>query len=247
LDTPIETGDVRIHCMGVDIPAYQALPDAQGPFPIVLIAPEIYGVNENIRDICRRFALEGYYAIAPDLFIRQGDVSKLTDHDEIRKIVNSVPDAQASADLEAAADFAASGKGNIRRLYLTGFCWGGRIAWLHAAWSGRLSAAVAWYGKLAGDTGEIHPSYPIHVVPDLECPVLGLYGGMDQSIPVATVDIMLDAIRKHHKNSDVHVYPQAGHGFFADYRSSYNAEAAQDGWRRTLQWFREGAPLALHG
>jgi dienelactone hydrolase len=155
--------DARIRVYDGEIPGYEAIPSGPGPFPIVVIAPEIFGVNENIRAICRRFAQDGYYAVAPDLFIRQGDVSKMTDHQEMVKVVSQVPDAQAITDLEAAAEHAGRGMGDIRRLFMTGFCWGGRIAWLYAAESPRLRAAVAWYGRLEGDSDELHQRTPIEV------------------------------------------------------------------------------------
>jgi carboxymethylenebutenolidase len=237
-DAPIDAGDVRIPVRDGEIPAYQALPSGAAEAPIVVLAPEIFGVNENMRDICRRFAREGYYAIAPDLFIRQGDVSTMSDHQEMMKVVSTVPDGQAIADLELAADFAAQRAGNMDRLYMTGFCWGGRIAWLYAAESSRLRAAVAWYGRLTGDTDEIHQRHPLGVVENLQCPVLGLYGGQDKSIPLDTVEAMRAEIAKTQKNSEIKVFPQAGHGFFADFRPSYNADAAENGWRRMLSWFR---------
>jgi carboxymethylenebutenolidase len=240
-DAALETAEIRIPVRDGEIPAYQALPSDPGTYPIVLLAPEIFGLNENMRDICRRFAREGYYAIAPDLFIRQGDVSKMTDHEEMRNVVSRVPDGQAMADLDAAANFAAAGAGDIDYLYMTGFCWGGRLAWLYAAESSRLRAAVAWYGRLIGDTDEIHQRHPLGIVENLQCPVLGLYGGQDEGIPRDTVDAMRAAIAKTQKNSDIYVYPQAGHGFFADFRPSFNADAAQDGWHRMLAWFREGS------
>lgn len=239
-DAAVEAGEVRIPYADLEIPAFQATPPGAGPFPIVVLAPEIYGVNDNMRDICVRFAREGFYAIAPDLFIRQGDVSKLTDTDEIRSIVQRVPDAQATADLDRAADFAADRTGDIRRLYMTGFCWGGRLAWVYAASSGRLRAAVAWYGRLIADADEIHPNHPISLVSELKCPVLGLYGGKDPHISLQSVTRMREEIEKEQKNSDIFVYPEAGHGFFADYRPSYHADAAADGWRRMLAWFGEG-------
>lgn len=239
-EPPTETGDIRIPVRDGEIPAYQAIPAGPGPFPIVLLAPEIFGVNENMRDICRRFAAEGYYAIAPDFFVRQGDVSQMTDHQEIiSKVVSKVPDGQVMGDLDAAANYAASGQGDIGRLTMTGFCWGGRIAWLYAAWSGRLRAAVAWYGRLEGKFDELHQRNPLGIAEDLKCPVLGLYGGMDRSIPLDTVEQMRAEIANTQKNSDIHVYPEAGHGFFADTRPSFNASAAEDGWRRMLLWFRE--------
>jgi carboxymethylenebutenolidase len=240
-ESSVETSEIRIPVRDGEIPGYQALPAGPGPFPIVLLAPEIFGVNQNMREIARRFAAEGYFAIAPDLFARQGDVSKMTDHSEIfSQVISKVPDAQVTSDLDAAADYAAAtGKGDLARLTMTGFCWGGRAAWLYAAESGRLRAAVAWYGRLTGNTDALHPRNPLDVAASLNCPVLGLYGGQDRGIPLDTVEQMRAAIAGAQKNSDIHVYPDAGHGFFADYRPSYNATAAEDGWRRLLRWFSE--------
>jgi carboxymethylenebutenolidase len=237
-ESSVETSEIRIPVRDGEIPGYQALPAGPGPFPIVLLAPEIFGVNQNMREIARRFAAEGYFAVAPDLFARQGDVSKMTDHSEIfAQVISKVPDAQVMSDLDAAADYAAASKGDLARLTMTGFCWGGRAAWLYAAESGRLRAAVAWYGRLAGNTDALHPRNPLDVAANLNCPVLGLYGGQDRGIPIETVEQMRAAIAGAQKNSEIHVYPEAGHGFFADYRPSYNPNAAQDGWRRLVRWF----------
>ena len=233
----METANIRIG----ELPAYQALPSEGGPFPIVLVVLEIFGVNDYIERICRSLADLGYYAIAPELYFRQGDPTKFKDHREIiRQIVSKVPDQQVMADLDAAMDYAAaSGRGDPARVGLTGFCWGGRIAWLHAAHSARLTASVAWYGRLVGDADPLHPQHPIDLVGQLKCPVLGLYGGKDESIPIATVEWMREAILQARKDCEIVVYPEAGHAFHADYRPSYNQAAAEDGWRRMLQWFRQ--------
>lgn len=237
LEPVLEGADIQIPTRDREIPGYAAVPAGAGPFPIVLIAPEIFGVNENIRGICRRLAAEGYYAVAPDLFVRQGDVSGMTDHGEMVNVVFRVPDGQALADLDAAADFAGAHRGDTGRLYMTGFCWGGRLAWLYAASSSRLRAAVAWYGRLTGEIDELHERNPLGAVEDLKCPVLGLYGGQDKGIPLDSVEQMRKQIARAQRNSDIHVYPDAGHGFFADFRPSYNEAAAEDGWRRMLAWF----------
>ncbi len=234
----VEAGDIRIPVGEDEIPGYQASPAGDGPFPIVLVAPEIFGVNENIRQICGRLATEGYFAIAPDLFARQGDVSKMTDHDEISQVVSKVPDAQAIGDLDAAADYAAAtGKGDIAKLTMTGFCWGGRLAWLYAAQSDRLRAAVAWYGKVAGETDELHPRHPLDLVGELKCPILALHGGKDTSIPIDSLYRLREALIASDKTWELVVYPEAGHGFFADYRPSYSPTAAENGWQRLVQWF----------
>jgi carboxymethylenebutenolidase len=232
-------GDVRIPVPDGEISGYQAQPESGGPFPIVLIAYEVFGLQEHIKDICRRFAKEGYLAIAPDLYYRQGDVSNLQSFEEIIKIVSRVPDAQVNADLDAAVAWAARNKGDAERLGVTGFCWGGRATWLYAAHSPKLKAGTAWYGRLIGPTAELQPKNPIDLVPEFKAPVLGLYGGQDAGIPVDTVHRMRDALRKAGNPSEIVIYPEAPHGFFADIRPSYRKEAAQDGWKRLRAWFKE--------
>jgi carboxymethylenebutenolidase len=213
----------------------------------VLVVQEIFGVHEHIKDICRRFAKLGYMAIAPALYAREGDVSKLQMED-IMKVVGKVPDEQVMSDLDATAAYArATGKGDARRLGITGFCWGGRIVWLYAAHSTQLRAGVAWYGRLvaAPDSkpNPLTPKQPIELVNNLKAPVLGLYGGKDKGIPVETVEQMREALKKSTpkaaRESELVVYPDAGHGFNADYRPSYNKEAAADGWQRLQAWFKK--------
>ncbi len=222
-----------------ELTAYCALPFGRERCPTVLVVQEIFGIHEYIRDVCRRLAKRGYLAIAPDLCARQGDVSRLQDREEIMKVVSRVPDAQVMADLDAAADYAArSGWGDPLRLGLTGFCWGGRIAWLYAAHSTRLKAAVAWYGRLEGAADDLHPRHPVETVAQLRLPVLGLYGGQDQSIPLASIERMRAAVQETGRNAEIVLYPLAGHGFHADYRPAYDRDAAEDGWRRMLDWFK---------
>jgi len=236
----LTAGEVRIPVGDMTIPAYRAMPDKGGPFPVVLVVQEIFGVHEHIKDICRRFAKQGYMAIAPELYVRQGNVSNLKSIDEIRMIVAKVPDEQVMSDLDAAVDFAAkSGKGDVAKLGITGFCWGGRIVWLYAAHSKQLKAGVAWYGRLTGDKTELTPKHPIDVAVDIKAPVLGLYGGKDTGIPLDTVEQMRTALARAKVPAQLIVYPQAEHGFHADYRPSYKQDDAQDGWRRLLAWFKE--------
>ena len=237
----LEAGDVSIPTAAGRIPAYRAMPKSGKSFPVALVVQEIFGVHEHIKDICRRFAKLGYMAVAPELYARQGDVSKLTDIQEIiAKVVSKVPDAQVMSDLDAATDWAAkSGKGDTRRLGITGFCWGGRITWLYAAHNPKLKAGVAWYGRLVGQASELQPKYPINIAGSLNAPVLGLYGGKDQGIPLDTVEQMRAALKVAGNPSEIVVYPDAGHAFNADYRPSYNKEAAEDGWKRLRQWFKK--------
>ncbi|WDT80845.1 MAG: dienelactone hydrolase family protein [Candidatus Manganitrophus sp.] len=238
----LTAGEVKIPAKGGEMPAYRAMPE-KGAFPVVLVVQEIFGVHEHIKDICRRLAKLGYLAVAPELYARQGDVSKMSDTQEIFKVVSRVPDAQVMADLDAAADWAGkSGKGDLKRLGITGFCWGGRIVWLYAAHSPQLKAGVAWYGRLVGQESDLQPQHPIDVAAKLKAPVLGLYGGADTGIPIETVERMRQALKAAGGGSEIVVYPDAPHAFHADYRPSYRKEAAQDGWKRMLEWFqRHGA------
>jgi carboxymethylenebutenolidase len=237
----LEAGEVSIPTADGQIPAYRAMPKSGKSFPVVLVVQEIFGVHEHIKDVCRRFAKLGYMSVAPELYARQGDVSKLTDIQEIiAKVVSKVPDAQVMSDLDAATDWVEkSGKGDTRRLGITGFCWGGRIVWLYAAHSSKLKAGVAWYGRLVGQASELQPKHPIDIAGSLQAPVLGLYGGKDQGIPLQTVEQMRAALKAAGSPAEIVVYPDAGHGFNADYRPSYNKEAAEDGWKRLQQWFKK--------
>ncbi len=234
----LEAGEIKIPVGDGEIPAYRAMPSKGGPFPVVLVVQEIFGVHEHIKDICRRFAKAGYLAVAPELYARQGDVSKIEDINAIIPIVLKVPDAQVMSDLDAAADWAAKHGGDAGKLAVTGFCWGGRIVWLYAAHNPRLKAGAAWYGQLEGKTAELRPHHPIDLVKDLKAPVLGLYGGADAGIPQESVEHMRAALKAAGKSAEIRVYPEAPHGFLADYRPTYRKEAAEDGWRRMLDWFR---------
>lgn len=234
-------GEVKIPVADGEISAYRAMPATGGSFPIVMVVQEIFGVHEHMKDICRRFAKLGYLAVAPELYARQGDVSKIPDIQEIfTKVVSKVPDAQVMSDLDAAADWAGkSGKGDVNRLGITGFCWGGRIVWLYAAHSPRLKAGVAWYGRLIGEATDRTPQHPIDLAAKLKAPVLGLYGGADPSIPMETIERMRKALKAAGSPSQIVVYPDTPHGFHADYRSSYRKEQAQDGWKRLRDWFKK--------
>ena len=236
----LTAGEVKIPTSDGSLPAYRAMPSQGGPFATVLVVQEIFGVHEHIKDVCRRLAKLGYLAVAPELYARQGDVSKLSDSTEIQKVVSKVPDSQVMADLDATAGWAKdSGFGNIRKLGITGFCWGGRIVWLYAAHSTQLKAGVAWYGRLVGKPSEMQPQHPIDVVGALKAPVLGLYGGNDPAIPLETIEQMKQALKAAGNSSEIIVYPDTPHGFHADYRPSYRKEQAQDGWKRLQAWFRQ--------
>jgi carboxymethylenebutenolidase len=237
----LTAGEVRIPARDGEIPGYRAMPAQGTSFPIVLVVQEIFGVHEHIRDVCRRFAKQGYVAVAPELYARQGDVSKISDWKQIMsEVVAKVPDAQVMADLDAAAAWAGqSSKGDKTKVAVTGFCWGGRIVWLYAAHSADLEAGVAWYGRLAGERTSLQPNYPIDLAAQLKAPVLGLYGGQDQGIPLTDVEQMRAALEKAAKPSKIVVFPDAPHGFLADYRPSYKPKEAADAWAQCLAWFRQ--------
>ena len=233
-------GEVKIPTKDGDIPAYRAMPTGDGPFATVLVVQEIFGVHEHIKDVCRRFAKEGYFAVAPELYARQGDPSKLTDIPKIiSDIVAKVPDAQVMSDLDSTSAWAkTTSKADTGRLGVVGFCWGGRIVWMYAAHNPGLKAGVAFYGPLTGATNDLKPRNPIDIAKDLKAPVLGLYGGADQGIPNDTVDKMRDAMRANKKAGDLILYPDTPHGFHADYRPSYRKDKADEAWQRTLSWFK---------
>ena len=236
----LTAGEVKIPTADGAIPGYRAMPASGGPFPVVLVVQEIFGVHEHIKDICRRFAKVGYFAAAAELFARQGDVSKIGDIKDIMPIVAEVPDSQVMSDLDATVAWAKStGKADVAHLGITGFCWGGRIVWLYAAHNPKLRAAVAWYGALDRNATALQPQHPLNVAGEIKAPVLGLYAGQDKGIPESDIDKMRDALKKARPQSQIIVYPDAQHGFNADYRPSYNATDAQDGWKRMLAWFNQ--------
>src|SRR6476646_342805 len=233
-------GALKIPVKDGNIPAYRAMPATGRNFPVVLVIQEIFGVHEHIQDVCRRFAQLGYLAIAPELFVRQGNVLTLSSVDEIRKVVAKVPDAQVLSDLNATASWAVkSAKGDAKRLGITGFCWGGLITWLYAAHNPQVKAGVAWYGRLVGDRTALTPQHPVDIATKLSVPVLGLYGGEDTGIPLETVEQMRDRLKLGRSKSQIMVYPDAPHAFFADYRPSYRETAAKDGWKRLQAWFKQ--------
>ena len=237
----LTVGEVKIPVADGEVPAYQAMPAKGGPFPVVLVVQEIFGVHEHIKDVCRRFAKQGYLAIAPALYARQGDVSKMTDIQEIlTKVVAKVPDAQVLSDLDATVDWAKkSGKGDIAKLGITGFCWGGRIVWMYADHNPKVRAAVAWYGPLTGPASELKPKNPVDIAASLKVPVLGLYGGSDDSIPLASLEQMKKTLKDTGSLSEIVVYPNTPHGFHADYRPTYRKEQADDGDKRLQAWFKK--------
>jgi carboxymethylenebutenolidase len=231
----LTAGEVKIGQM----PAYRAMPATGGKFPTVLVVQEIFGVHEYIRDVCRRLAKLGYFAVAPELYYRQGSVAGLTDFGEILKIVMKVPDEQVMKDLDATTAWAnASGKVDGNKLGITGFCWGGRIVWLYSAHNPKVKAGVAWYGRISGAENANQTTYPLSIGKTLKTPVLGLYAGHDDGIPLTHIDLMKRELAAGNGKSQIQVYPNAQHGFHADYRKSYDPESAADGWKKMQDWFK---------
>ncbi|POZ62697.1 dienelactone hydrolase family protein [Chromobacterium alticapitis] len=240
----LETGIPDIDTANGIMPGYFAKPaNAKSHPPLVIVIQEIFGVHEHIKDVCRRLAKQGYFAVAPELYFRHGDPALPADIDTLlREVVSKVSDREIQDDLDAAWRWAGAQGADQTRAAAVGFCWGGRQAWLYASHNHQLKAAAAWYGKLEGPTSDLMLRHPLDIVQQLDVPVLGLYGGQDQSIPLASVERMRAELKRTGSESEIIVYPDAGHGFNADYRPSYNERAAQDGWRKMLDWFaRHGA------
>ena len=238
----LKTGETTFEVNGFKVPAFYAAPAGKNNLPVILVIQEVFGVHEYIADIARRFAKAGYLAIAPELFARQGDP---TQYGEVAKlmaeIVSKVPDQQVMADLDGAVKWAGVNGGNLKKVGITGFCWGGRITWLYAAQSKNVKAGVAWYGRLVGQPSALTPKHPVDLAVGMNAPVLGLYGGQDGGIPVSTVATMQNALAagsKAAKASQFVLYPDAPHAFHADYRPSYRKEAAADGFKQALAWFK---------
>ncbi len=243
----LTTGEVMIDVAGFKMPAYRAQPKDKTGLPVVLVLSEIFGVHEYIADTARRFARAGYLALAPELFVRQGDAQSYGEMARLMsEVISKVPDAQVMGDLDAAAAWAAANGGNADKLGVTGFCWGGRQTWLYAAHNPKVKAGVAWYGRLVGEASALAPRHPVDAAAQLKAPVLGLYGEADTGIPLDTVDKMKAALAKAAENgnaaakaSQFVLYPDAPHAFHADYRPSFRKDAAEDGWKRALAWFQQ--------
>ncbi len=244
-DAGLITGEVKIPVADGEFPAYRAMPNKKGgKFPVVIVVHEIFGVHEWIQDVCRRFAKLGYLAIAPALYARQGEVKDLKDAREInREVYSRIPDTQSMSDLDAAVAWASKNQGNSRKLAITGFCWGGRITWLYAAHNPKIKAGAAWYGRVVptanSPVSAAQPTTPVDHAKGLKVPVIGLYGGMDKGIPLDGVQRMQDELKKGRSKSEIVVFPNADHGFFADYRPSYNREASEDAWSKVIAWFEK--------
>jgi len=242
-------GEVKIPVAGGEIPAYRAMPDTKNKkFPVVLVVHEIFGVHEWIQDVARRFAKLGYMAIAPALYARQGDVRTITEIRELqRDIFSKIPDKQSLADLDATVEWAKANGGNPKKLSITGFCWGGRIVWLYAAHNKNVDAGAAWYGRLvpnaSGPQNDLQPTMPLDYAKDLKVPVIGFYGGLDQGIPLDSVQRMQDELSKGKSKSKIIVYPNAEHGFHADYRPSFNRESSEEAWKQLQAWFKQNGAI----
>ncbi len=243
----LELADIFVKVADGQVPAFVAKPAGKRHCPTILVVQEIFGVHEYIRDVCRRFAKLGYMAVAPEMFFRQGDPRQYTNAaDIISNIMSKVPDATVLSDLDACAAWAAGNGGSMDKLGITGFCWGGRIVWMYSAHQPRLKAGVAWYGRLNGAQNAITPNNPLQIADKLKAPVLGLYGAADTGIPLDTVEDMKDRLSVGDQASQASsfvVYPDTPHAFHADYRPSYRAPAAADGWTRALAWFRKNGVM----
>jgi len=238
----LTVGEISYTVDGFKVPAYRAAPAGKTGLPVVLVVHEIFGVHEYIADTCRRLAHAGYLAIAPELYARQGDPASYGEMAKLMsELVSKVPEAQVMADLDGALTWAAANGGDTARAAITGFCWGGRIAWLYAA-HGPVKAGIAWYGRLEGASTPLTPKHPLELAPILRAPVLGLYGEADTGIPQESVERMRVALAAGSaaaKASRIVTYPEVPHAFHADYRASYREAAAKDGWKRLLDWLRD--------
>ena len=236
----LDAGETKIPTSEGALPAYYARPAGAGPFPTVLVIEEIFGVHEYIKDTCRRLAHAGYLAVAPELYARIGDLSTMTDVNAIvRDVISKAPDDRMLEDLDSTAVWAAGNKGDPARLAVTGFCRGGRDVWMYDAHNPTLKAAVAWYGPIKGQPSPIQPTNPGDIAADIKAPLLGMYGGQDTGIAVPDVQAAATKARAAGKTVEIVVYPDAPHGFHADYRPSYRKADAEDGWNHMLAWFKK--------
>lgn len=236
----LTAGTITITVDGQTVPVYRAQPEGKSNLPVVLVISEIFGVHEHIADVARRFAKLGYLALAPDLFVRQGDPQKSASIAELqRDIIAKTPDTQVMTDLDAVVAWAKSNGGNPDKIVMTGFCWGGRVTWMYAAHNPSIKAGVAWYGRLIGTSNAMTPRHPIDIATTLNVPVLGLYGAKDTGITEDSIKAMKALLAKGPNKSTFVIYPNSGHAFHADYRPSYVEADAKDGWGRMLAWFKQ--------
>jgi carboxymethylenebutenolidase len=235
----IDAGEVQIPVKDGKLPAYYARPAKGTGFPTILVNEEIFGVHEYIKDVCRRLAKLGYMAVAPEIYARIADLSKMTDVKQIfSEVISKKPDAEVYSDLDATLAWAAHNKGSATRIAETGFCRGGRNTWMYAAHNPHLKAAVAWYGPIKGTPSDIQPQVVMDIADQIKCPLLGLYGGKDTSIAVEDVQAAAAKAKAAHKIVEIIIYPDSPHGFHADYRPSYHQADAEDGWKHMLAWFK---------
>jgi carboxymethylenebutenolidase len=242
----LKAGEQMIPVGSFQLPAYVSRPEkAKGSLPIVIVVSEIFGVHEYIADVTRRFAKLGYLAIAPEFFTRAGDPNTYGTIAEIQaNIVAKTPDTQVLNDLQATLVWAGKNGGDLKRVGVTGFCWGGRITWLSATLP-QVRAGVAWYGRLIGEKTEGNPRHPVDIAAELKAPVLGLYGGADTGISLESIDQMRAALalaapkNPAAKACQFEVYPDTPHAFHADYRASYREGPAKDGWEKCIAWFKK--------
>ena len=241
----LQAGDARIKVGSEEMPAYFARPAGNTKAPVIIVAMEIFGLHEYIKDVTRRLAKLGAFAIAPDYYFRKGsDLTKITDIKDLLTIVNAKPDAELLSDLDATAAWAGSQGGDTAKLGIIGFCRGGRTVWEYAAHSGTLKAGVAFYGPPVDAPNPLWPKSPLQLAPEMKAPVLGLYGGADTGIPVAQVEQFKAALAQNKKTAEFKIYPDAPHGFHADYRSSYRKDAAEDAWKQAQAWFKKYGVLS---
>jgi carboxymethylenebutenolidase len=240
----LTAGDVKIKVADGDMPGYFARPNGVSNPPVVLVAMEVFGLHEYIKDVTRRLAKLGAFAVAPDYYFRKGDLTTITDIPQLMPLVNSKPDAELLSDLDSTVAWAKSQGGDTGRLGIVGFCRGGRTVWEYAAHSGALKAGVAFYGSLVDPASPAWPKSPLQLVPEMKAPVLGLYGEADAGIPVAQIEQMKAALAAAGKTAEFKIYPGAPHGFHADYRASYRKEAAEDAWNQMQAWFRKNKVLS---
>lgn len=235
----LAAGDVKIPVADGEMPGYRAAPAGVAHPPVVIVAMEIFGLHEYIKDVTRRLAKLGAFAVAPDYYFRKGDLAKITDMDQLRPLVNGKPDAELLSDLDSTVAWAKSQGADTGRLGIIGFCRGGRTVWEYAAHSSDLKAGVAFYGTLVDPPNPLWPKSPLQLAPDMKAPVLGLYGGADQGISAAQIDAMKTALAANHKVAEFKIYPGAPHGFHADYRPSYRKDAAEDAWQQMQAWLKK--------
>jgi carboxymethylenebutenolidase len=237
----LDAGMVDVPTVGGNMSAYRARPKGVAHPPVILVIQEIFGLHEWIKDVCRRFAKQGWYAIGGELYWRHGKPSEYTDMGKLMSdLVAKIPDSEVTGDLDSEVAFAAKEGGDTKRLSVTGFCWGGRQTWLYAAHNPKLKAAVAWYGPLVGTPGALKPRNPVDIANELKVPVLGMYGAQDKNITAEHIARMRQALKDAgNKTSRIDAFADAGHGFFADYRDSYNEKDAKEAWQRALAWLHD--------